>query len=222
MKLWRTVEDQSEYALQKVVPGGKEDLGLLEDYADEYKPNKKVVNDANYLGYHYLIYTPFRYPPPIPPEHAARFRPPHSLKNVFYGATDLNTSIIEHAFYFMRERRHLANPTGSGEQRLNFTVNFDANGMVDITGLPNIQAIMDRRDRSASNDYIKQNPCESLLYPSARNPSGKCVACFEIRKLARNPSSSQRLRFTYDKAQDRCEVKDENHQLTVVDWKSVS
>lgn len=223
MQLWRTIEDQSDYALQKIVSADREDLELLGFFVDEYKPHKTEANESSRLGYDYLIFTSFRYPPPVPPCKAARFRPPHSLKNVFYGATDLPTSIDEHAYYFMRERRHLPNPTGSNEPRLNYTVAFDATGMIDLTGISNIAAIIDRQDYSESHVYITENPCDSLLYPSARNPKGKCVACFEITKLGKRPNSREQFRFTYDKGQDSCQVQSESREIKFdISWQSIS
>ncbi len=99
----------------------------------------------------------------------------------------------------MRERRHLPDPTGSADPRLTFTVDLDVNGMIDTTQHADIVRIIDRNDTSASHAYILENPCDSLLYPSARHPQGKCVACFEMTRLGKMPLSREQFRFVYDK-----------------------
>ncbi|WP_141732474.1 RES family NAD+ phosphorylase [Oligoflexus tunisiensis] len=222
-EIWRTVERDGNWALQGKVPGDIDDIGLLEEFVEETKANRSVVAAAQRSGYHFLIYTPFRYDPPVPPEYAARFRPPYYTKNVFYGARSLDVSIHEASFYFMRERRHLPTPSGSGEPRTTFTVGVDDAQAVDITKHPDIEKIMDRTDHAASHAYILQNPCDTLVYPSARFVGGECVAVFEIKCLEKAPRSAWQYRFQYLKGSDLCVIfNDRDEQSYAIGWGEVS
>lgn len=86
---WRVVEAQHQIATRKLV-GSDAEQALLEEVLERYKP--PLVAGA---PLHYLLFTPFRYPP-LP--HGSRFgtrRDP----GIWYGADALHTAFAEVAYY---------------------------------------------------------------------------------------------------------------------------
>lgn len=220
--LWRTVEREGSWALQGTIPGDSDDFSLLESFVEETKPRPDIKQTSEYKGYHFLIYTPFRYELPVDPRFVARFRPPYFEKNVFYGACSLEATVHEAAFYFMRERRHLTQPSGSAEPRLTFTVSFHDPETIDIRNHPLVDQIMDRSSYEASHAFVRQNSCDSILYPSARDPGGECVAVFEISHLGKTPKTTNHYRYQYLKSTDTCAVHgDVQENLYAIAWGQV-
>lgn len=148
-----------------------------------------------YAEWHPLIATPFRYNPPHP---AARFRPPYG-KNVFYGSVLEETALYEHAFHFMRQRKHLSITPETGMRTL-FVVNAQAEKIVQIRHESNYAAIADKNDYVSSHEFIKKNPHATfLLYPSCRDPQHRDnAAVLDIQHLAKNPDWEASIRFFYD------------------------
>jgi hypothetical protein len=86
---WRVVEAQHQIATRKLV-GSDAAQVVLEEVLERYKP---ALAEGEHL--HYLLFTPFRYPP-LP--HGSRFgtRPE---RGIWYGAEDLRTAFAEVAYY---------------------------------------------------------------------------------------------------------------------------
>ena len=90
--LWRAVEAQHRVATSRLVDTLQEQA-LLEQLLDDAKP---VAPDS---PRHYLLTTPFRYPPPHP--GGSRFRSATDL-GVFYGADERRTACAELGFWRWR------------------------------------------------------------------------------------------------------------------------
>lgn len=92
VRLWRAVEAQHVASTLRLVDS-LEEQRVLEEILDETKP----AVPAAAARLHYLLYTPFRYPP----LHASRFRgltdPP-----VFYGAQSIRTACAELGYWRWR------------------------------------------------------------------------------------------------------------------------
>jgi hypothetical protein len=86
---WRVVEAQHQVSTRKLVDTAAEQI-LLEELIDRVKPPDPTAG-----GLHYLLSTPFRYPPL---RHGSRFgaRHRHSL---WYGSETLDTALAEIAYY---------------------------------------------------------------------------------------------------------------------------
>ncbi len=88
---WRIVEAQHLVSTRKLVDSAEEQA-LLEELIDRVKPP-----DATGGRPHYLLFTPFRYPPL---RHGSRFGGRHE-RGVWYGSETRRTAFAEVAYYRM-------------------------------------------------------------------------------------------------------------------------
>lgn len=89
-RLFRLVESQEEIATTRLV-GSLERQAVLEDLLEATKPPRRAGTER----LHYLLATPFRYPPL---KHGSRFGSRIEL-SLFYGSLGLNTVLAEAAYY---------------------------------------------------------------------------------------------------------------------------
>ena len=87
---WRVVEAQHRIATRKLVDSDREQA-VLEQLIESAKPAPPP--DAARL--HYLLFTPFRYPPLV---HGSRFGT-RSERGIWYGSETLETALVEVAYY---------------------------------------------------------------------------------------------------------------------------
>jgi len=88
--LSRLVESQEQVATTTFVDT-LEEQAILEELLDSSKPPQP----SHTVGLHYLLATPFRYPPL---KWGSRFGQKHE-PSLFYGGTDIATTMAESAFY---------------------------------------------------------------------------------------------------------------------------
>jgi len=93
LSLWRAVEAQHVVSTMALVDT-LEEQAVLEAVLDAGKP--AVPPEARHL--HYLLFTPFRYPPS---PWGSRFRAPHD-PGVFYGADERRTACAELGYWRWR------------------------------------------------------------------------------------------------------------------------
>src|SRR5215208_6244902 len=86
---WRVVEAQHQVSTRKLVDSTEEQI-LLEELIDSVKPP-----DITSGRLHYLLFTPFRYPP-LP--HGSRFGGRHE-RGIWYGSIELRSAFAEVAYY---------------------------------------------------------------------------------------------------------------------------
>src|SRR3954452_2053811 len=86
---WRVVEAQHQLSTRKLVASA-EAQELLEELLERVKPP-----DDTHGRLHYLLFTPFRYPPL---RHGSRFGSRHE-RGIWYGAEDRRTAFAEVAYY---------------------------------------------------------------------------------------------------------------------------
>jgi hypothetical protein len=86
---WRVVEAQHQFSTRKLVDSTEEQI-LLEEMIDTVKP-PDVTNGR----LHYLLFTPFRYPP-LP--HGSRFGGRHE-RGIWYGSMELRSAFAEVSYY---------------------------------------------------------------------------------------------------------------------------
>ena len=98
---YRVVESQEEIATTRLVDNIPEQA-RLEELLERAKPARaKGTNDL-----HYLLATPFRYPPL---KHGSRFGRAFE-RSLFYGAMTINTALAETAFYRFVFVGHVTEP----------------------------------------------------------------------------------------------------------------
>jgi len=200
--LHRIVEDQASHTPTRTITDTQEEYDFIESLIEESKP---AIPDTNH---HYLIRTQFRYPLPVLPKYAARFRPPHFHRNVFYGSFERLTSFYEAAYHWLRERIHVKGLSITPEPRTHFTVEFDDPKATNICKHRDISKIMDRKDYTRSHEFILENPhVSSIIYPSCRDPkNGNCAAVFDLMTLEERLDSTEPLYFTYDTNTKTCTI----------------
>lgn len=194
--------------------GDREEAQALEELLEASKPPLPID------GWHKLIAAPFRYDLPIQAGKAARFRPPFSQRNVLYCSEEPSTAMYEHAYHFMKERRHLATRT-SAEARTIFSLFIKPSDIMPLRGGKQTAAILDRNDYSASHDYIRKHPAIKVLsYPSCRDPQRRPnFAAFEITSLGTDIGSFGTLSVAYDKGSDSVSFAE---STLTVRWKDVA
>lgn len=171
--LWRAVEAQHRVATLRLVDTLQEQA-LLEQLLDESKPA------APALYRHYLLTTPFRYPPPHP--GGSRFRGAAD-PGVFYGADEQRTACAELGYW--RWRFLLDSPALSRLEPLPQTLfqSVAACRAIDLTAEPLAG------DAPMWRSPVDYGPCQQLAgaareagagairYQSVRDPQqGMCTA----------------------------------------------
>ncbi len=86
---WRAVEAQHQVSTRKLV-GSAAEQELLEDLIDAAKPPDRTRG-----GLHYLLATPFRYPPL---KRGSRFGARHE-RGIWYGSESIETAFADVAYY---------------------------------------------------------------------------------------------------------------------------
>lgn len=187
---WRAVEAQHKNATLGLVHGNLAEQELLETLVEEAKP----ILPADAAGLHFLLSTPFRYPPP---PSGSRFRATLD-SGVFYGAEDVKTACAEAGYWRLRfwmDSAGLATKTTSLQMTL-FEFHGTARMMIDLTK----SNLAKRRDEWTSpTDYnatqtlaaqARQEGIQVIRYESVRNsPDGRCLAVMtpQVFKGTREP-----------------------------------
>jgi len=179
LKLWRAVEAQHVVSTMPLVDT-LEEQAVLEAVIDAGKPVVPV--DARHL--HYLIFTPFRYPPS---QWGSRFRGPQD-PGVFYGAESIRTACAELGYWrwqFLLDSPAL--PRIDARAQTLFQVSVKTNGVA-------LDASPFAEDATRWADPNDHNPCQAfgltareagigmIRYTSVRDPiHGACAAILTPR-----------------------------------------
>lgn len=92
-KAWRVVEDQSRSSTRELVDS-LEEHEILEDLIEK-KGKPALPYEPEFKGLHFLLATPFRYPPLL---YGSRFGRRFE-RSLWYGAKEIETALGESAFY---------------------------------------------------------------------------------------------------------------------------
>lgn len=191
--VWRVVEGQHVVATRALVDTVQEHE-ILESLVDRVKP--PAPSGPEFAGLHYLLSTPFRYPPL---RHGSRFAA-RDARSVFYGSVTLPTAFAEVAYY----RLVFLEGTGARLPRLDvdvsaFRVGYRTRRGVDLTRPPYDR---DRARLSSPSRYdasqalgaaMRGAGVEAFRYASARDPGpGTNVGLFTPRAfVSRRPGPPQ-------------------------------
>jgi RES domain len=187
---WRAVEAQHLIATRKLVDSDAEHE-ILEDLIDASKP--PLPSRKGLAGLHYLLATPFRYPP-LP--HGSRFGA-RSERGIWYGADAIETALAEVAYY------RLLFLEGTAARLLPITLHWslfqaqvDAAPGADLTNPPFSRyrdAISSKVEYAASQRLgaeMRADGIQGCRYFSARDPDGGTnVAVFSPDAFARKTPS---------------------------------
>ena len=174
----RLVESQEQVATNSLVRTLAEQA-LLEDLIEASKP--KLLGPA--IGLHYLLATPFRYPPlPWGSRFGRRFEP-----SLFYAARSIATVLAESAYYrFVFWSGMAAPPPAPLDTRHTlFSVSIGTSRGLRLQQAPfdeHAAALLDRRHYGATQalgSAMRDAGIEAFEYRSARDPQqGLNVALF--------------------------------------------
>ncbi|MEY1661171.1 RES family NAD+ phosphorylase [Isoalcanivorax beigongshangi] len=192
--LFRLVESQEQVATLGYVDNLAEQA-LLEQMLEDVKPPSPL--DAS--GLHYLLRTPFRYPP-LP--WGSRFGSVHE-PSLFYGALDTPTALAETAYYRLLFWHSMVAPAPKTQLRTQhtlFSVGYRSGRAVALHQPPFAahEALLRHRSHYHACQQLgaamRASAVELFEYRSARAPAGGlCVALFSPSPfLQKRPRNSAR------------------------------
>lgn len=173
--VWRIVETQEEAATYGLVDD-LEEHALLEEIIDDFKP----PYTADAAGRHYLISTPFRYPPL---NHGSRFGTRYE-PSYFYASEEQATCLAEAAFYRFVFFDGMATPfahTVRSEHQL-FAVTAQTECASDMTTVNEPHALNELTSESSYaftqtvGKCLREGGTQLIRYYSARCDAGINVA----------------------------------------------
>jgi hypothetical protein len=166
---WRVVEAQHQVSTRKLVDSSEEQA-LLEEMIERVKPP-----DLTGGRLHYLLFTPFRYPP-LP--HGSRFGG-RNERGIWYGSEDRRTAFAEIAYYRLLFLEGSRASLGTVETPLTaFTARMRTARGVDLARAP---FDAERRAIASPSSYassqalgaaMRKAGVEAFRYPSARDARG--------------------------------------------------
>lgn len=176
------VEAQHRVSTRKLV-GSDAEQALLEDLIERVKPPARAPT-----WLHYLLATPFRYPP-LP--HGSRFGGRHE-PGIWYGAETLEAAFAEVAYYRLLFLEGTAADLDGVETELTaFRARVRTARGVDLTDDPftaERERIRSRDDYGATQALgaaMRGAGVEAFLYPSARHDDGVGVGVMAAAAFGR-------------------------------------
>ncbi len=196
---WRAVESQHIISTRKLVDS-TEEHEILEQLIDEAKP--RPPPDPAFARLHYLLFTPFRYPPlPSGSRFGQRGEP-----GIWYGSDTVETALAERAYYKLLAHSGTTAklPTPFTGQVTLFRAEVRTQRGVDLTQDP---FAAHRATISSPTDYgasqrlgreMRGDGVEAFRYLSARDPlAGTNIGVFDPAAFARKrPTAQEEWFFT--------------------------
>ena len=183
--LFRMVESQEQIATLSYVDTFEEQC-LLEELLEGVKP---AYPDAS-TDYHYLLKTPFRYPPL---KWGSRFGRTHE-PSIFYGAASVKATLAESAYYRFIFWFSMAGEPVKDKLRSEhtlFSVGYKTERGVKLQAAPfaAYQADLTHPSNYLSSQLLgtamRESGVEAFEYQSARDPAkGLCIGLFALGALA--------------------------------------
>jgi hypothetical protein len=171
-KPWRVVEAQHSSSTWKLVDSQREHE-LLEELIEDSKP--RLLPAPEFEGLHWLLFTPFRYPPR---PHGSRFGRRHE-RAVWYGSDELRTALAEDAYYRLYFfAGTAAELTPHRVARSVFQAHVRTDAGVDLTAPPfasHAAALRSPADYAATQRLgsdMRAGGIEAFRSTSARDPDG--------------------------------------------------
>jgi hypothetical protein len=169
VEAWRVVEAQHRVATRKLVDSDAQQA-LLEDVLEAYKP---PLRGGDRL--HYLLFTPFRYPPLM---HGSRFGTRWE-PGLWYGALELRSAFAEAAYYRLLFLEGTEADLGLVETDLSaFRARISTDRGADLTTGPFdgwTDALASKTSYTATQPLgtaMREAGVEAFCYTSARDGAG--------------------------------------------------
>jgi hypothetical protein len=166
---WRAVEAQHQISTRKLVDSDEEQA-VLEEVLERYKP---PLAEGGRL--HYLLFTPFRYPPL---RHGSRFASRRE-RGIWYGSEALRTAFAEVAYYRLLFLEGTAADLGRLETDLSvFSVRVRTRRGIDLTAAPFdrwrsvLASKTSYRATQPLGTAMREAAVEAFRYRSARDAEG--------------------------------------------------
>ncbi len=180
MKLYRMVENQEEIATTLITANPTEQ-SILEELLEQSKPAQGAALSQR----HYLIKTPFRYPPL---RHGSRFGAPWE-PSLFYGATKKQTVLAEVAYYRFRFLADMKNAEALTQHNIQsnhsvFYISAHSDKAIQLTHSPFVEY---QNEISAADSFtvsqelgksMREEGVELFSFYSARLPGAINGAAF--------------------------------------------
>ena len=192
---YRLVESQEQVATRSMVDT-LDEQALLEVMLDEVKPPYPPSAE----GYHYLLCTPFRYPPlPYGSRFGGRDQP-----SLFYAAKSVTTSLAETAYYRGVYLYSMSEPPShpTRTEHSLFTVGYETASGIQLQNPPFNQYqdilthIDDYHETQGLGKNMREAGVEGFEYVSARDPNhGICIALFDPAPFIGKTPLSQEIYF---------------------------
>ncbi|MCB1853405.1 MAG: RES family NAD+ phosphorylase [Halieaceae bacterium] len=169
----RIVESQEQVATTRIV-GNLAEQDLLEHMLEDSKPGS--IDSS----LHYLLSTPFRYPPL---RHGSRFG--STLEpSLFYASLELSTCLQECAYYRFIFWYDMASPPPNPvtTQHTVFRVELQSDRCVDLQASaydnirPQLQSPVSYATSQALGSHLRQAGARLLVFASARGPGSNAAA----------------------------------------------
>lgn len=171
-KPWRVVEAQYVIATRKLVDSDEEQA-ILEDLIDAVKP--PVPYDEECKRFHYLLWTPFRYPPL---ERGSRLGTP-DRRGIWYGSERIDTAFAEKAYYTFLFRSGSRAEFGVFEAAITvFRARVETAFCADLTRPPfkkhedELASPMSYAVSQKVGSELRDRGTEAILFKSARCEDG--------------------------------------------------
>jgi hypothetical protein len=186
-RAWRVVESQHLFATRKLVDSDEEQA-LLEELIEDVKPPTGAP-----AGLHYLLFTPFRYPPL---RHGSRFGTRAEL-GIWYGSRTRATAFAEKAYYLLLFLEGTSAELTPLETDVSiFQAAYETRRGVDLTrgAFARYGALISSPSDYAASQTLgremRADGVEAFVYTSARDPEhGANVGLFVPEALSsRRPS----------------------------------
>jgi hypothetical protein len=185
-EIYRTVEGQYFISTRKLVDSDEEQR-ILEEVLDQSKPPVATTNSYGEL--HYLLYTPFRYPPL---KAGGRFHT-RIEQSIFYGSEGLRTSMAEVAYgRFLFAHHSEAKFKSMQVPYTHFLSKVKSNHSLLLTTTP-FNVHRSHISHPASYAYsqllgsaMRKSRTELFTYYSARSPGGVNVGLFSAEAFQSN------------------------------------
>ena len=184
-QLVRIVESQEKIATNAIVES-LEEQSLLEELLEKSKP----VAVPETSGLHYLLSTPFRYPPLT---HGSRFGTRYT-PSLFYGSRNLISALAETAYYRLVFWSGMKTPTPSGKlttEHTAFGARYSVEAGLRLQEPPFLTYHKQLTDPASYGDSqllgnrMREAGIEAFEYTSARDPEkGINIALFHPRAFS--------------------------------------
>ncbi|MBF7073988.1 RES family NAD+ phosphorylase [Glaciecola sp. MH2013] len=189
-RVFRVVESQESVATMRLVDT-LEEHALLEDIIENAKP--VLPPHADQAHRHYLLKTPFRYPPlKYGSRFGRRFEP-----SLFYASHQLRSALLESAFYsfYFMSRSDTPFLGSINNKKTSFSAMVSTQRYANLCLLEDDEtqaALQNKSDYSYTQrigQFLRNENIDAFSYYSARESNAKHIAVFYLNAIKGEPEN---------------------------------